>query len=107
MFPQMNDKFDRFIAPARVNTDTWLFLASIAVLLLLYSYGTFLGMAAFVFVDAKRQGIDMGDAWLDLSARLFEPTEPMSMIILLVTFVAMFLAPWIVVKLFRDQPLDE
>lgn len=105
MLPQMNAKFAAFIEPAREYRGGLLFFGAICFLLLVYTQLTFVALGAASAVLALSSGLNLSDAWFTIASSLTDPATPVSMIILLTTFIAMFAAVWLATYLFRDQSL--
>ncbi|WP_069298510.1 CPBP family intramembrane glutamic endopeptidase [Neptunicoccus sediminis] len=105
MLPQMNDKFDAFIAPAREHRGGLLFLGAVLFLLLAYTEITFGLVALFSIGLSVTQNIPLAESMGTVSAHVSKPETPVAMIGVLLTFVAMLAAVWLTVGLFRGQSI--
>lgn len=105
MLPQMNDKFDAFIAPARENKGGLLFLGAVLFLLLIYTQLTFGIIGLFGLGLSVIDGIGIVDAMSTVSSNISSPKSPQSMIAVLLSFASMLAAVWLTVGLFRGQSL--
>lgn len=105
MLPQMNDKFDAFIAPARTHRGGLLFFGAVLFLLLAYAEITFGFVVLFSIVLSIAENIAFAEAMATVSAHISAPETPMAMIGVLLSFVAMLAAVWLTVGLFRGQSI--
>nr|WP_325248848.1 CPBP family intramembrane glutamic endopeptidase [Amylibacter sp.] len=105
MLPQMNDKFDAFIAPAREHTGGLLFLGAVLFLLLAYTELTFGIIGLFGLGVSLIDGTDIAHSFSSVSGDIADPVTPQSMIAVLVTFISMLAAVWLTVGLFRGQSI--
>lgn len=105
MLPQMNDKFDAFIAPAREHKGGLLFLGAVLFLLLVYTELTFGIIGLFGLGVSVIEGTDIAHSFSSVSADISDPVTPQSMIAVLVTFFSMLAAVWLTVGLFRGQSI--
>lgn len=105
MLPQMNDKFDAFIAPARDHKGGLLFLGAVLFLLLIYTELTFGIIGLFGLGLTVLDGTDIEQSFSSVSRGISDPVTPQSMIAVLVTFVSMLAAVWLTVGLFRGQSI--
>lgn len=105
MLPQMNDKFDAFIAPAREHRGGLLFLGAVLFLLLAYTEITFGLVALFSIGLSVTQNIPLPESMGTVSAHVSAPETPVAMIGVLLTFFAMLAAVWLTVGLFRGQSI--
>ncbi len=103
MLPRMTDQFERFIAPARKNTGGWLLFGGICLLVVFYGQFSLVTLGAFALWFSDWQLYSLSSGWAGISDNLRNPNTPFSMIVVLTTFVGMFLAVVLSVRLMHDR----
>lgn len=84
----MTPAFAAYVAPARPRAELWRTVLGFGLILALY-----LGLIAAAGLAARALGL--GGTWLD---RLAQGAEPASMLVLLFTFLAAWVAVWVTVR---------
>jgi membrane protease YdiL (CAAX protease family) len=105
MLPKMNDKFAAFIEPALQKRGGLRLALSLICIIVFYGALFWLSLVALTFVETTQTGLDYSTAFRILVLGLADPNTPLEMIYVLCTFLAMFLAIWLVVRIFRRKGL--
>lgn len=98
MLPNKNENFQKFYAPAIKTNQPWRLIVSVIVILVVY-FGFFAGFSSVVVWIA---GMDAGPALL---ANVIKGADPQSVILLLITFVGLFLGILLALRLLHKRNL--
>lgn len=104
MLPQKNQKFKEFYAPAIATNSIWRLLAGMVVLVVVYFVFMFLVFATLgaYILSLVKSG---PDSIYSEIRNVAEGTEPGSVILLLLTFIGMFLGVLLAAKLVHSRGL--
>ena len=101
MFPQMNDQFEEFISPAKEFKSVWLLLCGVALIAIFYAE---LMIAILLVAAVLRNGsFDLTEGLFDIGITFGNPVFPADMILILTTFIGMFLAVILTAYLMRER----
>ena len=106
MLPVFGPKLEEYIAPAKNIKGGWVFTVGLILLFLLYFEFTFVILLISAWLFGVATFVDLG-SWLRDAMGQFESFDtPQSMITVLFTFVGMFAAVLLTVRLVHDRGLQ-
>ncbi len=107
MFPKINQKFKAYYAPAIETKSLWRLFFGLIILIAVYIISMlifFAGAGIYIGATAELNGIGPGSVETSLGEFLLG-TSPGSVIIILISFIGMFLGVFLAVKLIHKRGL--
>lgn len=108
MFPEVNQKFQNYFAPAIATNSLWRLLAGLIVIAVMYLLFQFLvigGVGVYFAVVEDLNGVAGGEGIKKKLGLFFRGLEPQGVIVILISFVGVFLGVLLTVKWVHKREL--